>query len=192
MNNSVNSGYSKKYKVYHQKNLYTDEKHRNSPHARVKLSPLSPDSFKSKSSDKQFNFASNQLSLPKNKLVKIIDEHEKDYEQAIQQHLGIRGFSRESNHEENSPLTKIYINSPTRFASHSDTTPENSLISVELKELQLSSDIQGLEKRSKQLKSKIRNLSEVARFDLDDSKLAKLKSSIKDVRTFIVKQKKSN
>lgn len=189
MNNIISSGYSKKYKNYHQSNVYSEEKPYIGLQPRVKLAPISPDSIKSRDTKKNTNFPLNPLSLPKCKLISILEKYSKDYEQAIQQHLGIRAFSRESNIENGSPLIKISIKSPTKFANHSDNTQDNSLESVDLKDLPLSKDIRGIKIKPKPLKKKMRNFSEMPRFDMEESKLVKLKNTIKDMRSMIIKQK---
>ncbi|OMJ71430.1 hypothetical protein SteCoe_30364 [Stentor coeruleus] len=189
MNNIVASGYSKKYKNYHQSNVYADEKLNINLQHRTKLVPLSPDNFKSRNTQKVTNFPLNPPSLPKCKLISILDKYSKDYEQAIQKHLGLGTFSRESQIENDSPLIKISIKSPTRFTNVSDITQDNSLESIELKELPHGTDIRGLKIKTKQLKKKMRNFSEMPRFDMEDSKLTKLKNTIKDMKSMIIKQK---
>jgi hypothetical protein len=80
-----------------------------SPKAKVKLTPLNPQSFKLR----DLNFVSNFPA--RSSLTKIIEDNSKEYESAIKQHLQIPLKSRESIEEDQSPLVKISTQSPKCF-----------------------------------------------------------------------------
>lgn len=177
---SYPSGYSKRFKKYQSK-LYVPDSKQLSPKAKIVLEPIGAlNPLASDSNDKFSNKIFHRSSL-----TKIIDDKARDYETAIIQHLGLQKIPNETVTDEFSPLTKIFSVSPGKLKTHTDPS-----LQEDHKTEEINSAVKILDKRNRQMKIRPNHYSEVPKFDLNDSKLIKLKESIGNIREIINKSNK--